>query len=73
MAGERGIEDSMAPADAWHDQAGFLIYYAYEDEAQAASAEASRLWTGARRTATVVAVLVLVAFLGLTVGPVLLV
>jgi hypothetical protein len=60
----------MAPANARHDQSGFLIYYAYEDEAPAASAEASRLWRGARRTATVVAVLVLVAFLGLTVGPV---
>ncbi|MFD0854348.1 hypothetical protein ACFQ07_19070 [Actinomadura adrarensis] len=60
----------MAPVDARHDRPGFLIYYAFEDEASEVSAEASRLWTVTRRTATVVAVLVLVAFLGLTVGPV---
>jgi hypothetical protein len=55
----------MPPASARRHRPGFLIYYAYEDEVPVRR----RLAVGARRTVTVVTVLVLVTLLSLTLGP----
>ncbi|WP_395110003.1 hypothetical protein [Actinomadura sp. SCN-SB] len=57
----------MPPASARPCRPGFLIYYLYEDETPVR--RAGPVVAGARRTATVVAVLALMTLLSLTLGP----